>query len=215
MRQRHIQIAVLVVVGERGRERVRCEHRETRRRRHVDERAVAVLHEVVRVALDCADEQIQIAVAVDIGEGGAASLVHKVESDIGRDVDEGAVALVLEQPVGGDVAAGDVDIDVAVRVVVHGRKSARHVFRVACRGVRVSPRPGQSDGGGLFGEAQRGLVRRDGGGRGDRRRRRRTATPAAATAGGHGEKRGQTGRRNKPPAESAKVGRREGTHGVT
>ena len=138
VRQHHVEVAVEVVVAERRRDRVLRAHRlDAGRLGDVGERAVAVvLEQEAGIALHAADEQVEVAVAVDVGEGGPAVQVAAaarrgvVDAGRGSDVGEVVAAVVAVQQVRPDVAAHDVEVHVAVAVIVAGRDAAAEHLRL-------------------------------------------------------------------------------------
>ena len=129
VRQGQVEVTVQVVVAERRREGLPGAHGfDTGVPGHVREGAVAVVAEQAgRVALQAADEQIEVAVAIDVGEGrpGVAVVAGRRagEGEPGRcrHLGEPQAAVVAIQEVGADVTAHDEQVDVAVVVVVAGR----------------------------------------------------------------------------------------------
>ena len=138
VRQHHVEVAVEVVVAEGRRDRVAGAHRlEARGVGDVGERPVAVVRvQHAGIALHAADEQVEVAVAVDVGEGrpavqvAAAAGRGMVDARRRGDVREVVVAVVAVQQVRPDVAAHDVEVDVAVAVVVAGRDAAAEHLRL-------------------------------------------------------------------------------------
>ena len=90
--------------------------------------------------------------------------------DLGRHLDEGAVALVPVEMTRFGIAARRVEIDVAVGVVVDGRQPAREFLAEGSLGVDHAELPVQA---GLLGDLSKAaLGRRHGGRRGCRGNRR-------------------------------------------
>src|SRR5262249_37785749 len=70
------------------------------------------------------DEQIEVAVAIDVGEGGRERVAGEDEAAGGGDVGEGAVALVVEETRLRTVDAEDEQVGPAVAVDVGGHRAA-------------------------------------------------------------------------------------------
>src|SRR5690606_4504715 len=125
-----IEVAVAIVIAERRGE-ARPREEELGRFRRVLEGPVAAVPEQGREsAVDAADEEVEIAVAVLVGEDGPGAR-DSFERDAGRlgDVRERPVAEVPEEPISPGRAADDVEIEPAVSVEVAGGGAARHVAR--------------------------------------------------------------------------------------
>ena len=93
----------------------------------VDEMAAVVPKQAVGVAVLVGDEQIEIAVAVDVEPDGADGLARIADARLDGDVGE-AAAVVAKQPV-RLVAERDEEIEIAVVVVVDPRRLARDAAR--------------------------------------------------------------------------------------
>src|SRR5690606_2262447 len=78
------------------------------------------------------DDEIEIAVVVHIAKGRTVARPDPIESDLGRDLDEGAIALVAPELV-GKIDAGQEDIDPAVAVVVSDRRATPHDLEMPTR----------------------------------------------------------------------------------
>ena len=148
MRQEHVEVAVEIVIAEARRHGARREHVDDVRRirRDVFERAVAAVRiDLVRVVVNAADEQVEIAVAVHVGEGRPAMPVIATIGTSIRDAslcgevfEDEAFALLGEliqiEPVRptaavgpAGVAVGNEQVDVAVAIAIAGRGAAdRH-----------------------------------------------------------------------------------------
>ena len=87
---------------------------------------VSAVWGLAQIVFDVAThKQIQVAVAVIIHPGGAAAPPTAAHSGLGRYFTEGTVAIVAEQLIAA--VAGDVDIQVAVVVVVtYGHAGREH-----------------------------------------------------------------------------------------
>ena len=136
MREKQVQVTVQIVVAEGGREGVPGEDRvDSRPPGYIGECAVAfIAKQEARVVLDPADEQVDVAVTVDIGERGATVAVVLVGGPgIGHagsfaDFFEHVVAEVPVQKVRADVAAQHEQIHQSVAVVVAARHAAAELF---------------------------------------------------------------------------------------
>src|SRR4029453_4383419 len=114
--QIQIEQAVVVVVEENCARRV-ADMVDTSRLRDVREMALSVVFEEDVPLADSADEQILIAVVVDVGEGARdADLVGKRDTSLCRDVHKSATAEVLPE-----LAAAPLihEIDIGQSVAVH------------------------------------------------------------------------------------------------
>ena len=129
------RVAVQVVVAESGREGLLGTHRvDAGTSGDVVEGAVAVVAEQQRrIALQPAEEQVEVAVAIQVGERSSGMPVVETrragvgQAGGGRHLGEAEPAVVAVQQIGADVAADDEQVDVAVAVVVAGRSAAsRH-----------------------------------------------------------------------------------------
>src|SRR5207253_9987149 len=119
--------------------------------RPLGEHAVAVVHEERDASAERADEQIEVAVTVDVGEHGARGMATgQRDAGPGRDVFEAGVAEVAVQGVRALVAR-EVDVGEAVAVHVAQRDTA------ALRQVAVPERAVERHG---VGESDAGPRRR-------------------------------------------------------
>ena len=115
MGEEQVEVAVAVVVVERGGHRVLRSDRDSGTGRHVHEDTRGgvggvepVLEQVDRIAVARTHEEVEVAVAVDVAERRAASPMGDVETDARRHFHVGAVALVLVEVVGLGAPADDV-----------------------------------------------------------------------------------------------------------
>ena len=127
-----IEEAVAIEVGDRGPDaapRLRpAGGVDAPLRRDIDEPAVVVSEQAVGIAFLVRDEQIEIAVAVNIEPDGAHRLARIADASLSRHVGE-VSAIVAEQAV-RLVAKRDEQIEVAVVVVVDPRGLPRHAREI-------------------------------------------------------------------------------------
>src|SRR5262249_22189534 len=128
-----IEVPVTIVVRGAGAERVAGGwDGDPARSGHVGERAVPlVVEDVYRRAVDAADEEIEMAVAVEVGEERPRALTQ--DGDAGRLPDplEGPIAGVVEEELRPDVAPDAVRVDPAVAVVVARGPAPGHLDGLA------------------------------------------------------------------------------------
>ena len=189
MRQEEIEMAIAVVVVEGSAHGVERGVHHPAHRRDVDEPALLaqpVLEQVDRPALDGADEQVEISVAVDVAERGAAAPMDEVEANGDGNLGIGSIALVLVEVVGCRVAAHHVEIDIAVAVVVRRGNAAAEELWIGHQGQRPAAERAFVQSGFIVadkGDVGRFGIRRDGNGA-SRVWRRRDATATTSAAAG-------------------------------
>ena len=137
-----IEPAVAVVIAERRAEAdppVACIQRRAPLHRRLHEAALALVHEQpVPHSADRGDEQIEIAVVVDIAPGRAVGrLAEALQPPGARHIVECPVAAVAQQQV-VVVEPRDHQIDVAVAVEIARRRPAGHPLRIAERAPRFA-----------------------------------------------------------------------------
>ena len=118
-----IQIAVAVDVEPHGADGL-ARIADARRGRHVGEAAAVVAKQPVRLIAE-RDEQVEVAVVVVVDPRRLAAHADQIQAERRRDVGEMPVAVVVIELVVRTADEADVEIDVAVRVVVAPRRDAR------------------------------------------------------------------------------------------
>ena len=206
MREKEVDESVPVVVEERRGDRVHRGQPDAGCLGCVDESSFGllepVLEDVVRVADDGADEQVEVAITIDVTECRAASPVREVEAEFGTDLLERPVAAIAVEVIGRLVAADDVEVHVPVGVHVGGRDPTAQEFRVGHLRDHVAERATENGLGVALEDQRVSFGDRQGcDGSGRRRWRRRGPRPPAATADNQGRQPDQ-------PAKHPHVGSR-------
>ena len=213
MAERQVQVAVEVVIAEGGRHGVLGPHAvQARARRPIGEGTVACVGEHERwVAVQARHQQVEVAVAIEIGQGRRAVAPRAIagagvsDAGFGSHLDKHHVALVPIQQIGPQVATHNEQVHIPVPVVVPCGNAARDDDRHFDVAHVVGEADGEGDAGsvGDIGESgQRRFVGRriwSGGrligsaGRWGGRWRRRTAAAAAPAAAGNHDRQQQCG----------------------
>src|SRR6185437_15720153 len=97
-----VEVAVVVEVGEGGRRRPVAVAAQPGARRDIPERAIALVA-IERVGAPAGDEEVRVAIVVDVADGDAVAVAAGHPADPGglRDVLERAIAPVAEEAVAG------------------------------------------------------------------------------------------------------------------
>ena len=133
MRQKQVQVAVLIVVEEcRGNGAIGVQN-QPRILGNVDKGSVRFVQPVLEQedgAVDCSDEEIEVAVGVDVAERGSAAPIRDGQSDRGGRLHERAVPPVGIQVIGFGIAADQQQVDIAVAVVIRSRYAAARQLEI-------------------------------------------------------------------------------------